>query len=161
LVFDNNAQQELFPVLIDSLFFSRLNQKYNSDFHILTMSFFMFSCYTLAAMLLRGDKVNKTADNVSPQEARGVEPVAKRENEEDRTRGPDEPYVITRDPKRAEQLLKQACDTGSHVTSCHNLAVMYTHGDDGVPAHVEQSEEYKRKTQEKIHLFGGFEPNGN
>lgn len=114
------------------------------------------SCYTLAAMLLRGDKVNKDTDNVSPQEARGEAPLVKRENEPNREKDPSDHYTIPRDPKRAEGLLKQACETGSHVTSCHNLAVMYTHGDDGVPADPEKAEYYKQKTQEKMAVFGGF-----
>lgn len=115
------------------------------------------SCYTLAAMLLRGDRVNKQADNVSPQEARGEAPLVKRENEDSRARtGDDTPYVIRRDPLRAEKLLQQACESGAHVTSCHNLAVMYTHGDDGVPVNAEKAELYKQKTQEKINVFGGF-----
>ena len=108
-------------------------------------------------MLLRGDRVNKDADNVSPQEAQGKAPIIKRENEIDRSRSVEEPYVIPRDPKRASELLKKACEVGSHVTSCHNLAVMYTHGDDGITPNPELAEFYKRKTQEKIHLFGGFE----
>jgi TPR repeat protein len=115
------------------------------------------SCYTLATMLLRGDQVSKTAGNVSPQEARGDAPVVKRENEEDRSRTQkDHPYVIQRDPKRAESLLLQSCNTGNHVTSCHNLAVMYTHGDDGVPVDEVKAEKYKKMTQERINLFGGF-----
>jgi TPR repeat protein len=115
------------------------------------------SCYTLATMLLRGDKINKAAGNVSPQEAQGVVPLTIRENEEDRTRhANDLPYVISRDPKRAEALLLQACESGSHVTSCHNLAVMYTHGDDGVPVDPEKAELFKKKTQEKMQIFGGF-----
>lgn len=114
-------------------------------------------CFTLATMLLRGDKVMKTADNVSPEEAKGESPIKQRENEENRARtGDDIPYVIPRDPARASLLLQKACDTGGHVTSCHNLAVMYTHGDDGVPANPEKAEEYKKKTQEKIDVFGGF-----
>jgi TPR repeat protein len=115
------------------------------------------SCFTLATMLLRGDRVSRQADNVSPQEARGEAEVVARENEGDRRRRPDEPRAIPRDPARAEGLLRRACDTGSHVTSCHNLAVMYTHGDDGVPANEAKAEEYKRKTQEKMHLFGGLQ----
>ena len=115
------------------------------------------SCYTLAAMLLRGDQVHKQADNVSPQEARGESPVVQRENEESRARTADDtPYVIHRDPVRAEKLLQQACESGGHVTSCHNLAVMYTQGDDGVAVDPEKAELYKSKTQEKINVFGGF-----
>jgi TPR repeat protein len=113
------------------------------------------SCYTLAAMLLRGDRVSKTADNVSPQEARGEAPLVKRENEPDRQAKTND-YVIPRDPVRARDILTQACESGSHVTSCHNLAVMYMHGDDGVPADPEKAEYFKTKTEEKIHLFGGF-----
>jgi len=115
------------------------------------------SCYTLAAMLLRGDRVTRDTDNVSPQEARGAAPLQKREHEPDRARRPDEPPAgVPRDPVRAEKLLKQACDVGGHVTSCHNLAVMYTHGDDGVPADPEKAEKYKKITAEKIDVFGGF-----
>ena len=115
------------------------------------------SCFTLAAMLLRGDKVSKTAGNASPQEAKGEAPILKRENEEDRRRHDgDIPYVIPRDPARAAKLLEQACESGAHVTSCHNLAVMYEHGDDGVPADPVKAEKYKKLTQEKIHLFSGF-----
>ena len=119
---------------------------------------FCYSCFTLATMLLRGDRVNKTADNVSPQEARGMVPLAKRENEVDRARdgSNDNPYVIPRDPSRAEKLLRQACDTGGHLTSCHNLAVMYSQGDDGVPVDLEMAEKYKKITSEKINVFGGF-----
>lgn len=107
-------------------------------------------------MLLRGDRVNKAADNVSPQEARGQVPLTVRENE-DRARRADDPrYTIPRDPARAAKLLQQACDRGGHVTSCHNLAVMYTHGDDGVPADPEKAETYKQLTKEKIDVFGGF-----
>lgn len=114
------------------------------------------SCYTLASMLLRGDKVNKFADNVSPDEARGKNPVQKRPNEEDRSRSDAEPYVVPRDPKRAEKLLTQACLSGHHVTSCHNLAVMYTVGDEGVPVDEEKATKFKKLTDDKISLFGGF-----
>ena len=113
------------------------------------------SCYTLATMLLRGDRVSRSAGNVTPQEARGQAPLIKRENEEDRSRKEDD-YIIPRDPKRAEKLLEQACKSGNHVTSCHNLAVMYTHGDDGVAPDPEKAEHYKKLTQERIDVFGGF-----
>ena len=107
-------------------------------------------------MLLRGDKVNREADNVSPQEARGEESLMMRENEPDRARTNVDPYVIPRDPARAAQLLQQACDRGGHVTSCHNLAVMYLHGDDGVEPDETKAEHYKQLTKEKINIFGGF-----
>ena len=113
------------------------------------------SCYTLAAMLLRGDRIAPDSDNASPQEASGKVPLQSKEG--DRARRPDErPALVPRDPARAEKLLQKACDVGGHVTSCHNLAVMYTQGDDGVPADPEKAEKYKRITQEKIDVFGGF-----
>jgi TPR repeat protein len=116
------------------------------------------SCFTLATMLLRGDRVSKAADNVSPQEARGMVPIQQRENEEDRVRDEnrDNPYVVQRDPVRAEKLLRQACEQGGHVTSCHNLVVMYLHGDDGVPVNPELAERYKKLTNDKIGIFGGL-----
>jgi TPR repeat protein len=107
-------------------------------------------------MLLRGDRVHREADNISPQEARGIASLVKRENEPDRSRTGEDPYVIPRNPTRAAQLLRQACDHGGHVTSCHNLAVMYTHGDDGVEPDEETAEHYKKLTKEKINVFGGF-----
>ena len=114
------------------------------------------SCFTLASMLLRGDKVSKQAENVSPQEARGFVPVEKRTNEEDRSRKADDTKPIPRDPKRAEELLLRACLQGSHATSCHNLAVMYTHGDDGVPMDAAKAAEFQRKTDDMVRQFGGF-----
>lgn len=107
-------------------------------------------------MLLRGDRVNKFADNVSPQEARGEVPLVQRENEENRATREDEAYFIPRNPPRARDLLEKACSSGAHVTSCHNLAVMYSHGDDGVPADEAKAAFYKKKTQEQINVFGGF-----
>ena len=114
------------------------------------------SCYTLATMLLRGDRVNTNANNVSPQEARGKSPLVKRENEEDRHRTDKDHYVIARNAKRAEALLRKACETGSHAPSCHNLAVMYSHGDDGVPADEEKAAYFKKKTEEQVNVFGGL-----
>jgi TPR repeat protein len=115
------------------------------------------SCFTLATMLLRGDRIHKAADNVSPQEARGEVPLSKRDHEPDRRLKKEEDfYTIPRNPKRAEKLLLQACDQGSHVTSCHNLVVMYTQGDDGVPKDPEKAEVYAKKTQDMMSTFGGF-----
>lgn len=93
---------------------------------------------------------------MSPQEARGEVPLVQRENEENRARREDEPYLIARDPPRARELLEKACLTSSHVTSCHNLAVMYTQGDDGVPPDEEKAAYFKKKTQEQVNIFGGF-----
>ena len=40
------------------------------------------SCFTLATMLLRGDKINKLARNATPQELQGAEPIKQRKNVE-------------------------------------------------------------------------------
>jgi hypothetical protein len=108
------------------------------------------SCYALAAVLLRGDRVSKAADNVSrPKRGRGAlgaaatEPLSSQRS-------------VRRDPVWDQRMLHYARDKGDHVTSCHNLAVMKTHGDDGVPPDAQLAEEYKEKTQEKVNLFGGF-----
>ena len=115
------------------------------------------SCFTLATMLLRGDKINKLARNATPKELKGEEPVVHRTNEDDRTAKPaDDHQYIPRDPKRAEQLLEAACRTGSHAPSCFNLAVMYEHGDDGVPADPVKAEEYKKRTEKAIEILGGL-----
>ena len=114
------------------------------------------SCFTLASMLLRGERVNLNADNVSPQEARGMESIQKRQNEEDRSRREEDVFSVPRNPKKAESLLKMACDSASHVSSCHNLAVMYKQGDEGIPADAEKSDFYAKKTETLIHQFGGF-----
>lgn len=114
------------------------------------------SCFELATILLRGDKISNTADNVTPQEARGLEPLQQRQNEQDRHRREDELTVIQRDPPRAEEYLKRACDTGAHVTSCHNLAVMYYQGDEGVPKDEQKAERYAQKTESMMNQFGGF-----
>lgn len=115
------------------------------------------SCFTLATMLLRGDKISKTARNATPQEMKGEEAVAKRTNEDERGRQADDgDDYIPRDPKRAEELLLAGCATGAHAPSCFNLAVMYENGDDGVPADKQKAEDFKRKTEEMIQTFGGF-----
>lgn len=114
------------------------------------------SCFTLATMLLRGDKVHKNARNVTPKEARGEEPVMQRTNEEDRSRKSNDNDYIPRDPKRAEELLLVGCSSGAHAPSCFNLAVMYENGDDGVPADPVKAEEFKNKTEKIIQTFGGF-----
>jgi TPR repeat protein len=116
------------------------------------------TCFTLATMLLRGDKINRMAKNASPTELTGEQPVARRTNEDDRSRKSesDDDGYIKRDPKRAEQLLLASCATGSHPPSCFNLAVMYENGDDGIPRDPAKAEEFKKKTEEMIQRFGGF-----
>jgi TPR repeat protein len=117
-----------------------------------------YSCFLLATMLLRGNTVSPDADNVSPQEARGLEDIKqrkydaikrKKDETEDRT-------ALPRDPPRAEALLLKGCLTSGHAPSCYNLAVMYTQGDDGVPKDEAKAKEFQKKTEEMISTFGGF-----
>ena len=114
------------------------------------------SCFTLATMLLRGDKVNSEADNVSPEEARGVKKILKRENELSREKLSDDKRTsLKRDPKLAEQLLQRGCSR-RHPPSCYNLAVMYTQGDEGVEKDEQKAKEFQKKTEELVKHFGGF-----
>lgn len=115
------------------------------------------SCFTLATMLLRGDIVNAEADNVSPDEARGLKDIKKRQNEADRTKDVnDKRIALERDPIKAKELLEMGCVQRGHAPSCYNLAVMYTMGDDGVPKDEEKAEMYQKKTQDLVDKFGGF-----
>jgi len=115
------------------------------------------SCFTLATMLLRGDQVNSEADNVTPEEARGLKPVKKRKNEADRVKNAeDERISLQRDPIRAQQLLTRACEQSGHAPSCYNLAVMYTQGDEGIEIDEEKASIYQAKTEEYVEKFGGF-----
>ena len=108
-------------------------------------------------MLLRGDVVNAEADNVTPDEARGLVSIKKRKNEEDRTKTKDDARIsLKRDPKRAEQLLVRGCEQSGHAPSCYNLAVMYTQGDDGIEKDQEKAQKYQQKTEEFVEKFGGF-----
>mmetsp|Transcript_17803 Transcript_17803/g.38837 ORF Transcript_17803/g.38837 Transcript_17803/m.38837 type:complete len:356 (-) Transcript_17803:61-1128(-) len=114
------------------------------------------SCFTLATMLLRGDKVNSEADNVSPEEARGLKKLQKRAKERNREKlASDERAPLRRDPVLAEELLLRGCSRG-HGPSCYNVAVMYTHGDEGVPKNEEKAKEYQDKTEELVKRFGGL-----
>jgi len=114
------------------------------------------SCFTLATMLLRGDRVNSEADNVSPEEARGVKQLQVRKNERSREKlSNDERASLERDPQFALQLLQRGCSRG-HAPSCYNLAVMYTQGDEGVEKNEEKAKEYQVKTEELVKRFGGF-----
>mmetsp|Transcript_10026 Transcript_10026/g.29663 ORF Transcript_10026/g.29663 Transcript_10026/m.29663 type:complete len:363 (-) Transcript_10026:219-1307(-) len=114
------------------------------------------SCFTLASMLLRGDAVRAEADNISPKEARGESEIKKRKNEGDRRKSEsDERKALRRDPVKAAELLVQGCERG-HAPSCYNVAVMYTQGDDGVPASEERADLFKKKTEELVKQFGGF-----
>ena len=114
------------------------------------------SCFTLATMLLRGDRVNSEADNVSPEEARGTKELQNRANERSREkRSTDERSSLKRDPLFAEKLLQQGCSRG-HAPSCYNLAVMYTQGDEGIEQSDEKANEYQAKTEELVKRFGGL-----
>mmetsp|Transcript_4721 Transcript_4721/g.8197 ORF Transcript_4721/g.8197 Transcript_4721/m.8197 type:complete len:343 (-) Transcript_4721:1503-2531(-) len=116
------------------------------------------SCFTLATLLLRGDRVNADATNVTPQEARGQEQIKERLHEERRRKDPttDNRKSIPRDPPHAERLLLKACMTHGHAPSCYNLAVMYTQGDDGVPCDPDKARKFQEKTEEMVNQFGGF-----
>mmetsp|Transcript_2350 Transcript_2350/g.4372 ORF Transcript_2350/g.4372 Transcript_2350/m.4372 type:complete len:969 (+) Transcript_2350:109-3015(+) len=115
------------------------------------------SCFTLATMLLRGDFVNAEADNVSPDEARGLKPIKQRKNEANRKKElQDERIALPRDPQRAEKLLLKGCDQSGHAPSCYNLAVMYTQGDDGIAKNEEKAKKYQQKTEDVVSKFGGF-----
>jgi len=114
------------------------------------------ACFTLAGMLLKGSQVASTAERVSPQEAKGEIEFAHEQGESDRRRKDNEKTtIITRDPPRAARLLSEACERG-HGTSCYNLAVMYFHGDDGVPKDMQKHEKYKKKTKEFTEMFDGI-----
>ena len=125
--------------------------------HVCTEHGDSLSCFTLATMLLRGDKVNAEADNVSPDEARGLKPIKQRQNEENRTKDSSDARIsLERDPIRAKDLLHLGCIERGHAPSCYNLAVMYTMGDDGVPKDEQKAEMYQKKTEELVDKFGGF-----
>lgn len=116
-----------------------------------------YSCFLLATMLLRGNEVTPDADNVSPQEARGLTEIQRREHEMNRQKQEDDARVsLPRDPPRAEQLLTNACLVSGHAPSCYNLAVMYTQGDDGVAKDEEKAKDFQKKTEEMVDRFGGF-----
>jgi len=110
-------------------------------------------CLTLGTMLLRGDKINAHADNISPQQARGIAPIS--HDDSKRREEGDTRAVIGRDPKKAEGLLLKGCERGN-APSCFNLAVMYKNGDDGVDVDLDKAERYKRRTEELVKMFGGL-----
>lgn len=59
----------------------------------------------------------------------------------------------SRDVPRAKQFLEAACDQG-HGPACHNLAVMFKQGDEGVPADQAQFEKYAERTRELVRTAG-------
>lgn len=115
------------------------------------------SCFTLATLLLRGDHIHGDATNATPQEARGHERIKQRQHEDNRQKQMQDPRKsLPRHPSRAEQLLLKSCMTYGHAPSCYNLAVMYTQGDDGVPADPDKARQFQQKTEEMVQQFGGF-----
>mmetsp|Transcript_29887 Transcript_29887/g.45734 ORF Transcript_29887/g.45734 Transcript_29887/m.45734 type:complete len:373 (+) Transcript_29887:48-1166(+) len=115
------------------------------------------SCFTLATMLLRGSEVSSEADNVTPNEARGMAPVKRRKNEDDRSKATDDERVaLKRHPTRAEKLLLKSCNQSGHAPSCYNLAVMYTQGDDGIEKNDAKAKIFQKKTSDYVDKFGGF-----
>ncbi|KAG5182710.1 hypothetical protein JKP88DRAFT_186066 [Tribonema minus] len=61
--------------------------------------------------------------------------------------------VVKRDVNRAKGLLEMGCAQG-HGPSCFNLAVMYKHGDDGIPIDMDKYKQYADRTNELVDLMG-------
>jgi TPR repeat protein len=62
---------------------------------------------------------------------------------------------VTRDPVKARDLLDTSCARG-WAPACHNLAVMFRKGDDGVPADAAKFEKYSKITQQLAEQAGGL-----
>ncbi|CAM9233099.1 unnamed protein product [Choristocarpus tenellus] len=62
---------------------------------------------------------------------------------------------VPRDPIQARELLEKSCDF-HHGPSCFNLAVMYKHGDIGVPRDEDKFDVYKKRTEELVDQMGGL-----
>jgi TPR repeat protein len=60
-----------------------------------------------------------------------------------------------RDPIKAASLLEKSCYL-NQATSCFNLAVMYKHGDVGIPANNDKYLEYKKKTEDLVAQYGSL-----
>jgi TPR repeat protein len=94
------------------------------------------SCFTLATMLLRGNKVDSEGDNVTPMEARGETALQKRTNEANREKlKSNKRTSLPRDPIFAQQ--SQGID-------------------EGIEKDEEKTIEYQQKTEELVKRFGGF-----
>uniref|UniRef100_A0A7S3K066 Beta-lactamase n=1 Tax=Aureoumbra lagunensis TaxID=44058 RepID=A0A7S3K066_9STRA len=63
---------------------------------------------------------------------------------------------FTRDVPRAQACLEIACDEG-HAPACHNLAVLFKHGDDQVLSNETKHLEYKKKTLELVKAAGAMQ----
>ncbi|KAF1320319.1 hypothetical protein FI667_g12558, partial [Globisporangium splendens] len=62
---------------------------------------------------------------------------------------------IQRNAPLAKRYLEKACDM-NFAPACHNLAVMYKKGDEGVAQSEEKFEEYRKKTSMLIAEAGGM-----
>eukprot|EP00635_Sarcinochrysidales_sp_CCMP3193_P007989 CAMPEP_0118890028 /NCGR_PEP_ID=MMETSP1166-20130328/687_1 /TAXON_ID=1104430 /ORGANISM="Chrysoreinhardia sp, Strain CCMP3193" /LENGTH=223 /DNA_ID=CAMNT_0006828627 /DNA_START=43 /DNA_END=714 /DNA_ORIENTATION=- len=58
-----------------------------------------------------------------------------------------------RDLDKARACLDLACDEG-HAPACHNLAVLFKHGDDGVPPDAEKFQHYAKRTNDLVQARG-------
>lgn len=58
-----------------------------------------------------------------------------------------------RDAPKAKHFFERACDEG-HGPACHNLAVMFKTGDDGVPKDQALFEKYAARTKELVKARG-------
>ena len=58
-----------------------------------------------------------------------------------------------RDAVQAKTYLETACADG-HAPACHNLAVMFRKGDDGVPADAELFDRYAKRTRALVEAAG-------
>uniref|UniRef100_M4BWD1 Uncharacterized protein n=1 Tax=Hyaloperonospora arabidopsidis (strain Emoy2) TaxID=559515 RepID=M4BWD1_HYAAE len=67
--------------------------------------------------------------------------------------GVDSP--IQRNVQQAKSYLEKACDA-NFAPACHNLAVMYKKGDNGVPKDEAKYEEYCAKTKKLVEQAGGM-----
>lgn len=60
---------------------------------------------------------------------------------------------ISRDALKAKRFLDAGCEMG-HAPSCHNLAVMYKRGDDGIPKDEALFAKYSGMTNELVKAAG-------
>jgi TPR repeat protein len=70
----------------------------------------------------------------------------------------DERKALKRNPKKALEVLLHACNELQHGGACHNAAVMYSQGDDGVPQDEVKAQYYKEKTEKLLNSGAGILP---
>jgi TPR repeat protein len=71
---------------------------------------------------------------------------------------PPKPFnddLLKKDALRASKFYDVACKSG-HAPSCFNLAVMFKHGDVGIPADEKKFEKYKGMTETLVQQGGGL-----